>query len=88
MSCDRRRTGAIIRTRAKSNGLATMAIEASGSRRSAAAASSVMIPPRHQPTGWTAAPPWSLETARTAAGITSSTQCSRPSARSLNEIGP
>ena len=52
-----------------------------------ATASRVMMPPRHQPTGWTGAPPASSDTARTAVGITSSTQCSRPSARSLNEIG-
>ena len=87
VSFDSRRIGANIRTCAKSNGLATIATDATGSLRSPATASRVMIPPRHQPTGWTGAPPASSDTASTAVGITSSTQCSRPSARSLKEIG-
>jgi hypothetical protein len=84
----RRRTGANIRTWAKSNGLATIDTEASGSLRSAAAASNVMIPPRHHPIACTGAPPASSLTTATAVGITSSIQCSSPSARSENAIAP
>ena len=40
-----------MRTWVKSNGLATMATEDTGSFWSPATASRVMIPPRHQPTG-------------------------------------
>ena len=76
------------RTCSKSNGLATIATEATGRLRSAATASSVMMPPRHQPTGCTGAPPASAEATRMAVGITSSTQCSSPSARSWKPIGP
>ncbi len=88
MSFAIRRIGAIIRTFSKSNGLATSATDAIGWSVSAAAESRVRMPPRHQPTGCTGAPPASSETTRTAVGITSSTQCSSPSARSLNEIAP
>jgi len=80
-------TGAMRRTREKSNGEAIVDTETTG-RSSAATASSDMIPPRHQPTSWIGAPPLSSWTAATARGITSSTQCSSPSSRSENEIGP
>src|SRR3954462_181420 len=82
------RIGAISRTRVKSNGLATMAMALIGSAVSAAAASSAMMPPRHQPTTWTGAPPLSSETRRIAVGSTSSIQCSSPSSRSENPISP
>jgi hypothetical protein len=81
------RIGAAIRTRVKSNGLAISPTERTGRSR-AAVASSAMIPPRHQPTSWMSLRPESRTTASIAFGITSSTQCSRPSARSLNEIAP
>jgi hypothetical protein len=82
------RIGPSRRICSKSNGLATMATEATGNERSAATASRVMIPPRHQPTGCTGTPPASAEATRMAVGITSSIQCSRPSARSWKPIGP
>ncbi len=88
MSCDSRRIGANIRTWAKSNGLATMATEETGSFWSPATASRVRIPPRHQPSGCTGAPPASSDATSTALGMTSSTQCSSPSARSEKEMGP
>ena len=78
-----------MRTLAKSNGDAMSEIELTGSDRSAATESSDMIPPRHQPTTCTSqSPPASLRTASIAFGITSSTQCSSPSCRSANPIGP
>ena len=87
MSSASRRIGAIVRTFAKSNGLAINATERTG-RSLPATARSDMIPPRHHPASWTGRPAASSLTASTAPGITSSTQCSSPSCRSLNAIGP
>ena len=81
------RNGCIMRTREKSNGLAIIATERT-LVGSPATDSSDMIPPRHQPTTCTGRPPESSWTAAIALGMTSSTQCSRPSARSLQPIGP
>jgi hypothetical protein len=75
-------------TRVKSKGLATRATELTLSCAWPATASIDMIPPRHQPTSCTGAPPESSDTASTALGMTSSTQCSSPSARSFQPIGP
>jgi hypothetical protein len=76
-----------VRTFSKSNGLATIATERTGSSLPASA-SEAMIPPRHQPTTCTGSPSESSLTAATAFGITSSTQCSMPSCRSLKAIAP
>ena len=82
------RIGATSGTWVTSTGEPTTVSDAIGRSGRSAAVSIAKIPPRLQPTTCTGRPPACALTSSTAAGITSSTQCSMPRARLAKETSP
>ena len=82
------RSGATSGTCLTSKGDPTTVSEAIGRSGLSAAARAAKIPPRLQPITCTGRPPACSLTALIASGTTSSTQCSMPRLRFLNEISP